>query len=125
MGGVNFEGVPGFLHNFRRSPERVVWSLLSNMAPELIGGRMSLDKIVVGHLEVIEEILELSALLIGLPVIDGTPGEHRRGRSHGKPELYMVTRVEPAAGQIDPHVRTIGSGRVAFPRHTAQGRLAA
>ena len=50
---------------------------------------------------VVKGILKLSAFLIGICVLINRPTEHGSGISHGKVELYMVSRIIPSAGKVN------------------------
>ena len=76
---------------------------------------MRLDEVVVDELELVQRCVSWPGLNVGVAVLDGAPGQHRRAGRHRQAELDVVARVVPAAGQVAPDVRAVRAAGVAAP----------
>src|SRR5262245_10356649 len=123
MGHVDLEGWTSHLHDLGGPPEGVVRTRITNLPVQLVRRSVTLDEIVGGDPQVVEQVWQLSALLKSVAVLDAAPGKHGRGRGHRETKLHVVSSVKPTASEITTDVRTISHRRVATPTEATKRRF--
>ena len=102
-------------HDFRRTPPGVIRVGISYLIVIYLVFRMTFDKVIAHPLDITQDVLGLACFFIRITVLIYGPCEHCSRISHGKIELYVVSRIVPSAGKIQSVICAVIKTRVSAP----------
>ena len=94
-----------------------VW--VTHLSVQCLGGlaiaNVGFEEIVRSPCDRIQNLIQLTAGLLGIVIFNDAPAQHGNTRSHGETKFHMVASVVIAARKVEAHIGAIAQSRISAP----------